>query len=127
MCSILSIIHAETNYLIPPEIINATANPNFTLHVVNHTADVRDGENNLIATVQIRAYRYNNKTHFIGPTIVARPGHFVNVTLVNDLVGVGRAIEISDELQHEGYKDPDVTNLHTHGLYQIYIMCSVNI
>ena len=129
MCGISS----AQNYLWQPEKVYASENPNIELYVVIHEADVRDGQGNQIASVKLRTFQYGDEAHFIGPTIVAKPGETVNITLINNLTGVGRANKIKELLgpqnawlKDDKYKDPDVSNLHTHGLYQIYIMCIVS-
>ena len=133
LCTVNIIYSTARNYLWQPEIIDATALFNsIELRVVNRTAHLRGAQNQTIASVVIRAYEYEGEAHFIGPTIIVKPNTTVNVALINDLRGVGRASAINEavgdpsNLPEQGYRDPDVTNLHTHGLYQIYIMCSVN-
>ena len=104
--------------------IYASTTPNIELYTVIHEADVRDAEGHQLALVKIRTFQYGDESHFIGPTIVAKPGDLVNVTLTNNLFGVGRATKISELLgstnawlKDDKFKDPDVTNLHTHGLH----------
>eukprot|EP01084_Bolivina_argentea_P106786 191010_1 len=117
---------AGKNYLKHPIQIYAPLEPYGTksieLHVTNHTATVNNSNSTPIAEITIRAYSYQGTTSFIGPTIHAKPGDTINVTLVNDLIGVGRLDNIlynfySSNTTTEAYKDPDVTNLHTHGLH----------
>ena len=127
---VFNIIRGDTNYLRQPTRINASATPDIELRVVQHIAHLEGASDQPIASVVIRAYEYNGSAQFIGPTIVAKPGDNVTVTLINDLIGVGRTTEIIKRITEyggvtnlptEGYKDPDVTNLHTHGMYQIFI------
>jgi len=78
-----------------------------------------------IAKLVARTYCYNDPTsnidetefcHYIGPTIVAKPGVYVNITLINQLHGAGRRKGIKGS-SAQNYHDPDVTNIHTHGLH----------
>eukprot|EP01084_Bolivina_argentea_P251693 422225_1 len=113
------------NYLQPPQSIARVGNvTNIELHVKPFTTTVLNKFNQPIANLTIRALEYNGTTQYIGPTIHAHPGDLINVTLINDLEGVGRMSEIDKylnisvtERNYQSYKDPDVTNIHVHGLH----------
>ena len=74
----------------------------------------------MVATVQTRTYcpfnSISSNCRYMGPTIVTKPGVWVNITLINHLHGIGRLGTIKD-FTFEAFHDPDVVNLHTHGLH----------
>ena len=89
---------------IEPDVI-AAANG-----VVRATLTVKYGDN-MIGDCPVHLRSYNGK--LVGPTLRARPGDTLRITLVNDLppddVGMHHVMNTIGDLNH--------TNLHTHGLH----------
>eukprot|EP01084_Bolivina_argentea_P251699 422240_1 len=109
------------NYLQNPPSINATENPNIVLEVRSHNQTIK-GPYGDVATVHLRSYcLYGQECSYMGPTIYTRRNDLINITLINNLRGVGRMSKIMNNSNRpftgQNYHDPDVTNLHTHGFH----------
>mmetsp|Transcript_26700 Transcript_26700/g.43696 ORF Transcript_26700/g.43696 Transcript_26700/m.43696 type:complete len:984 (-) Transcript_26700:35-2986(-) len=107
-------------YLQQPANITLTGEGGeITLYVRENLEHIRDRNGDIIATVKLRSFCVDEVSDckYFGPTIYARPGQLMNITLVNLLYGVGRLSKILELPHLQGYKDPDVVNLHTHGLH----------
>eukprot|EP01084_Bolivina_argentea_P060874 111206_1 len=107
-------------YLQTPPSLNLSQAPNgqITLYVRNNTEQIKNFAGEVIAEVTLRSFCADevNDCKYFGPTIYAKPGQLMNITLVNLLRGVGRYDKIMG-ISAQLYKDPDVVNLHTHGLH----------
>jgi len=87
-----------------PDVVNRTANG-----AVTTTLTVRYGDN-FIGECKVHLRSYNGK--LVGPTLRARPGDTLRITLKNDLPhedDTGHVTNTIGMLNH--------TNLHTHGLH----------
>lgn len=60
-----------------------------------------------------RAYCYEDRCSFPGPTIIVRPGDTFTLSLVNEL---GTNADNEDH-SHNSMHSPNTTNIHTHGLH----------
>jgi len=68
--------------------------------------------NKILINMTTRCYCYNNECSIPGPTLVMYSGSNVTLTVINKMTGSN-----PNSSFHNTVHDPDVTNIHTHGLH----------
>eukprot|EP01084_Bolivina_argentea_P089318 161175_1 len=102
----------------PPRINLKDTGSTLKLYVRLCNYNVSDDDGTLYISMTRYCYcthEYDdNLCYFPGPTLEMHSDTQINITIVNQLVGSNSTNDISF---HNQYKDPDVTNLHVHGLH----------
>jgi len=123
---IATFVRTGFDFSDPEYFVDCTNGCSFNLKVKAQNVTINNKLGEAVAEVITRTYCYDNPNttddesdscHYIGPTIVTKPGNWVNITLINELHGVGRETVLTPGAPFEKYHDPDVTNIHTHGLH----------
>ena len=117
----------QTDYLKEPPKVDLSTGGTIHLFLAAKEMAIPDEYGNDLGRFTTRVYclgKYNGESDEIdtdscdipGPTWIFSPGTEASIVLHNNLKGVG-INETEESLNIQDYKDPDITNIHTHGLH----------